>query len=816
MPLGMVGSLIGPNAKHTLLKHSPPPMRLLPRFYLIILLSFFTALMAQAQSVQLTGRVVNSLSQEPVEYATIVALDKTSEEPLKGTTTNAAGQFTLTVNTTDFIMEVRLLSYATMRFEEFEVIDGKTDLGTIALEPEAMTTDEVVIEGEQSSVEFQLDKRVFNVGQDLASSGGSAYDVLNNVPSVNVNIEGDISLRGSQGVQILINGKPSVLAGDQGNSLGTITADMIERIEVITNPSAKYDAEGTSGIINIVLKKEEKEGTNGSVSLNLGWPHNHSFGMSLNRRANKFNLFTQVGAGYRSLPSYRENINRDLVSGNTIYNDGIEYRNENFYNIILGTDYHIDDYNVITLSGSFAYEIEDQPSQTDFFLVDAENDTISAWQRTEVTEATNPKYNFELQYKRDFRDHEDHDLLFSALGRFFGKDLSSEFQNTTVFGEDRTSTQQTRSNFQEAIYTFKLDYIKPFTDKITLESGAQYVVNPVSNDFAVSDWIDQAWVENPNLTNVFQFDQRVLGVYSTGAYEGDRWGVKLGLRAENTDLNTVLVNTNEVNERNYTNLFPSAHTSYKLNEFVSFQAGYSRRIRRPRLWDLNPFFNLRNNFNIRTGNPNLMPEFTDSYELNSIFVLEGLSLNVGAYHRYTTDVIQRVSTFDDGVTFTTPENVGTDRTTGAEMNAKYTPARWLVLNADANYNYFNRVGEFEGNSFDFNASRWSSELTAKLKLPWDIDLEVSGQYRSPYQTFQGMVSQNRWMDLGIRKKILKGRGIFNIGVRDVFASRIEITETDQPDFYVYSWGQRGRFLTFGFSYGFGKGEAMEYSGRRHH
>src|SRR5690606_37330098 len=202
---------------------------------------------------------------------------------------------------------------------------------------------------EKSNVEFKLDKRVFNVGQDIASSGMGALDVLNNVPSVNVDLEGAITLRGNSGVQILINGKPSVLADEQSNALGTLTADMIESIEVITNPSAKYEAEGTSGIINIILKKEEKKGLNGSASINTGLPHNHSIGVSLNQRTEKFNFFTQFGAGYRSLPDYDKSINRNLADNTMVKSDGTSYRNEKFYNITLGADYYLNDLNIITL-----------------------------------------------------------------------------------------------------------------------------------------------------------------------------------------------------------------------------------------------------------------------------------------------------------------------------------------------------------------------------------------------------------------------------------------------------------------------------------
>lgn len=780
----------------------------------IFLFFSYTSTIAQKSVVEIGGKVTASDSQKPIEFATILAKVPNTEELIAGTTTSSDGTFLFKTETSSFYLEVSFIGFAKKTITDFEIVDGKIQFQNIILEEDQYTLDEVQVRAEKSQTEFKLDKRVFNVGQDLSSTGASALEVLNNVPSVNVNIEGQISLRGSQGVQILINGKPSVLASEEGNALGTITADMIDKIEVITNPSAKYDAEGTSGIINIVIKKEERKGINGSVSLNTGTPHNHSVGLSMNRRTEKFNLFTQLGIGYRELPNKGENINRDLIDNTTIFTNGIDYRNETFYNIILGTDYHINKNNVLTLSGNFAYEVEEQPSETNFRFQDETGEIVSKWQRTEQTRATNPKWRYELNYKRDFKDHKDHDLVFSALGNSFGKDQSSDFTNTLNFGIDPNGNQQTRTNFKDAEYTFKLDYTKPFTDKITMETGAQYVLSDVSNDYAVNDWVDGEWLQNARLTNVFDYNQKVLGLYGTGAYEGEKWGLKLGLRLENTDLSTLLINTNESNTQNYTNLFPSIHTSYKVTEAFSLQAGYSKRIFRPRMWDLNPFFNIRNNFSIRTGNPNLLPEFTDSYEIMSIYTFEKMSFNFGVYHRYTTDVVERISTFENDVNTTKPLNIGTNRATGVEFNAKYSPVKWLTINGDFNYLGFNREGTFATTNFDFNGNQWSSEMTAKIKFPADFDFEISGEYQSKVKTIQGVISDQLYADLGLRKKILKGKAVLNLSVRDIFASRIRESETNQADFYVYSRRLRGRFVALGFSYGFGKGEAMEYSGQR--
>ena len=790
-------------------------IRILLLFGIVGFLLFPTLVLAQAP-IEITGSVVESVSKDPVPYASVVVRTLSEDKVITGTTTGEDGTFLLRVNHQDFWLEISFMGFETLRIDSLSIRNGNMNLGVISLKENTQRLNEVEVSAERSRVEFKLDKRVFNVGQDIASTGVGALDVLNKVPSVNVDIEGQVTLRGNSGVQILINGKPSVLSDDGSNLLSTLTADMIERIEVITNPSAKYEAEGSSGIINIVLKKEEKKGFNGSISANTGIPANHSIGVSLNRRTENFNFFTQLGGGYRSLPRYGESTNLDLVDSTEVKSEGIEYRNEKFFNITLGTDYHINDLNVITLAGSFAFEDEQQPSETDFWIRDSEDQLISQYRRKETTTAGNPKYQYDLQYKKEFADHEDHTLQFSTLGSFFGKSQSSEFVNIPLEGILLDPDQRTETDFYQRDFIFKLDYVQPFSDRWTIEAGAQYEINDVGNDYAVynEDGNGNFRVDS-NLTNNFEYDQEVLGVYATGAFEGDHWGLKLGARVENTFLNTYLVTTDEANQQNYANLFPSAHTTYKFSPRFSLQAGYSRRIYRPRLWDLNPFFNIRNNYNIRRGNPDLLPEFADSYELTAVLLFEKASLNASVYNLYTTDVIERVSFLENNVNITMPVNIGTRNQTGLELNGKYTPNDWFTINGDFNYGVFIRNGDFGDQNFDFTGDQWFVKMTTRFKLPASFEVELTGDYQSSYLTVQGEVSGFAFADIGIRKKLWKGKAVINLGVRDIFASRIRENIISQPTYYLYDFSQRGRFVTLGVSYSFGKGEAMTYSGRRH-
>lgn len=784
------------------------------KYSILTLIFWFLGLfsiLAQNLPVIITGKIVESENNIPIEFATVLIADVATKKPITGVTTNEKGEFELISNKQNFYIEVHFIGFKTKTISKFNIKNNKIKLGIITLVEDAAALDEVVIRAEKSQTVFKLDKRVFHVGKDISSTGASALEVLNNVPSVNVNIEGAISLRGSQGVQILINGKPSVIA--ESNALGTITADMIDRIEVITNPSAKYDAEGTSGIINIVIKKSEKKGLNGSVTLNTGIPNNHSIGLSLNKRTEKFNLFSQIGYGRRTFPYKSESKSIDRVHNTSVSNDGISDKNEKFFNLILGTDYHINALNVLTLSGHYAFENELENSDKNYSFIN-EQILTDSWSRKELTTATNPKWEYELQYKKDFKDNKDRNLLFSALGKSFSKDKYSTFQNTTSFGNNPNDLQRAHINFIQAKYTFKLDYTQPIKDKFTIEMGSQYVINDMSNDYSIDDFIGDSWINNTNYTNVFKYSQGVLGVYTTTAYEGDKWGLKLGLRLENTNLKTELINTNETNNQVYSNLFPSAHTSYKITDLFSIQAGYSKRIFRPRLWSLNPFTSFRDNYNVSRGNPNLNPEYTDSFEITSIYKFEKASLNFGIYHRATTDVIERVILFENNVSTSTKENIGTNNTTGIELNAKYNPISWFTFTTDLNFNSYKRKGSFEQNSFNFTGQQWAAKGTGKFKLPAKFAVEITGNYRSKHKTVQQTLSDNSFMNLGIRKKMMKGKLVASLSVRDVFNSRKRESIADEENFYRLTNGQQGRFVIFGLSYGFGKGEAMEFSGKK--
>ncbi len=787
--------------------------------FILFNLAFYSSeVIAQTDLRTYQGKVLIRNQGAPLEFATVKFLSTATGLMETGTTSTSEGYFELQSALDSVVVEISFIGFTTVK-KPISLVNGGSDLGIFYLEEESQGLDEVVIRAEKSQTQYELDKRIFNVGNDLVSTGASALDVLNNVPSVYVNIKGEISLRGSSGVRVLINGKPSVLA--QGNTLGTLTADMIERIEVITNPSAKYEAEGTSGIINIIIKKDQRQGVNGSVTVNTGVPNNHSLGFSLNRRTERLNLFTQVGIGHRTFPEEYETENKDLDEMTSVRSSGKSEMHERYYTINLGGDYRVSESGTLSVSGRYAFEAEEADSKTRFKALNREGQPQSEWERTELTEAPNPKWQYEAVYKNLFKnktatdsDSKEHSLIVSATSDYFAKDQVSNYFNDYLSGETGTIQQETLSDNTQQEYTFKADYTNPLSSSTTLESGAQYVLTSVSNDYAVNDLIEGEWITDPDLSNLFDYRQNVLGVYATASYELDKVGVKGGLRVENTTVDTELATTGQKNSQAYTDLFPSVHGSYKFHPDLSLQLGYSRRILRPSVWSLNPFFSIQNNFNIYSGNPDLQPEYTDALELTSIYDFGAFSVNGSFYYRYTTNAVENITMFKENVATTMPANIGTSKSGGLEFNAKYMPNDWLSVNGDFNFGWFRKFGTFEESVFDFNADQWTSRITSKFNLPAGFSLELIGHFNSRQQTLQGTVSQNVFADMGIRKKLMKGRTIVNLSVRDVFASRIYEMNTSQPGFTNYAWEKDGRFVTLGVSFGFGKGEAMEFSGQK--
>lgn len=766
--------------------------------------------------VEVVGTVLDSETNNPLGYATVTLFSKRDSSVVSGTITDDKGKFKMETRAGKLFAKVEFISYQNITIEEIPFERGKRliDLGTISLAADVTTLAEVEVRAERSEMQMMLDKRVFNVGKDLANMGGSAVDILDNVPSVTVDVEGAVSLRGG-GVRILVDGKPSGLINeDNPNGLRSIPANLIDRIEVITNPSARYEAEGMTGIINIVLKKDKKKGINGSFDVNVGYPENFGAAANLNFRRNKLNLFANYGVRYRRNPGIglaeQERLRRDTLFFTDIARDSERGGWSN--NIRLGADYFITDNDILTTSFLYSVGLENNLTELEYsdYVFSRDNRTaLTERVDDETEEESNLEYS--LTYKKTFKQ-KGHELTADFRFQDDSEIESSDFTEVYFDGSGEslnTANLLQRSNNDESSTRalIRVDYVYPFSENGRFEVGYQGSLRHIDNDYLVEELNDGTWKSLPGLSNDFSYDENIHGLYATYGNKINKFSYQLGLRAEHSDVRTELKQTNEVNDRQYANLFPSAFFTYDLPKGNAVQLSYSRRIRRPRFWDLNPFFTFSDARNFFSGNPNLDPEFTDSYELGHIKYWEKGTLGSSVYYRHTEDVIQRLFTADEaGNTVRRPENIATENSYGLEFTYSYNPVKWWRINGDFNFYRAITSGEFvnaEGitRQLDADALTWFTRLTSRTTFWKNTDLQVRVNYRAPRIQPQGKTRSITSVDLGLSKDILKGNGTLTLSVRDLFNSRKYRYIIEEQDFYSENvFQRRARQATLTFNY----------------
>ncbi len=764
-------------------------------------------------SIEISGKVIDQDNNEGLEFATISIYNKKDDTVVAGGITDEKGNFSFTSRPGRLYAIVEFIAYDSKKIEEIQInrATKSADLGIVELVANTQLLEEVEVTAEKSSMQLSLDKRVFNVGKDLANRGGSALDILDNVPSVTVDIDGNIELRGNGNVRLLIDGKPSGIIGiGSNNGLKTIPANMIERVEVITNPSAKYEAEGMSGIINIVLKKNQEKGFNGSFDLSLGHPSIYGLAANLNYRKNKFNFFVNYGIQYRKNPGsgfrYQEFQNDDFLS---ISDQRRAHERGGWGNTVrFGADYYFTEKDVLTTA--FQYKFGKEENETfvyyDDYVDDFSNLTLKTVRNDDEVE-NEDKLEYSITYNKSFKErgHE-----FTADFRFQENSEieNSELFQTYTFNPNDLDDLNQRSNNDEGerMYIFQADYSKPFSKESKLEIGLRGSLRQIRNDFLVEEYIGQndGWWTLPGFSNDFIYDENIFATYLIYGNKIDRFSYQIGLRGEYTDVRTELVNSAEINPRDYFNLFPSAHVGYELSEGNTIQLSYSKRVSRPRFWDLNPFFTFSDPRNFFSGNPDLDPEFTDSYELGFLKVWDKGSFNSSLYYRDSRNVIARVlaSTAKDslGNTITTrrPENLATAEDYGLEINGTYRFSKKMMVNT--NFNFFRNItdgGEFG----DVDTYTWTARVMSKFQLPKKIDAQISANYRAPRKTTQGKRLSILSVDLGFSKEVLQNNGTLTLNVRDLFNSRKRRGETILENLYVneeFQW--RSRTITLGFNY----------------
>lgn len=787
----------------------------------IFTVSFFFATELYAQSPQqavMTGTVLDP-DDLGIPNASVVLLDPDTEQIEAGTVTDIEGFFTLDTDPGSYTLQISYVSYETHEQSVTLSTGDSLAIGTVVLHPSEASLGELLVEGERSYMTMNFDSRTFNVGQDLTSAGGSALDVLDNVPSITTDFEGNVSLRGNQGVQILINGRPSNLVRNGTDALGSIPANLIEEVEIITNPSARYAAEGTAGIINIILVDDVQLGFNGSINANTGYPQDHGVGANLNYHRNNINWFLNIDLEYERDPRSGSTFQSFSADTTYAYNERSESVDiEREFDINLGADYFITPSQILTLSTRISLETED--TDRDVFYTDfdpagsgvvreapANWDIIREINRNDLQEERQTDYDIRLQYENRF-DGSDHRLTADLDFEFGSEDATSNLLESVTSDSDPGSLNQ--RTFGDELYRefrFDTDYRRPLGDSGRFEAGMRINYDWMDNSYRAEELVDGGWQQAPDevaISDNFNYLENVNALYSSVAGGMGSFNYQLGLRAENTRIETELTEAGTSSNQNYLNLFPSAFLSFSVNEFNSFQVSYSRRISRPWSRMLLPFTEISDARNRRLGNPDLRPEFGNSYEVGYLRHWESGSILTSLYYRHRTDVIERVSTIDNaGITTSQPINLATEESWGIEFSGDQEIANNLQLSASLNLFQSAREGENEGVVYESDSQSFTTRTRVRWRFLEGWNVQANMFYRGPRETTQGRQSSSMFFGGAIAKEFLERRATISLSVRDLFDSRISDREIMNPHSYMisnYQWSSRSFRLNFRYNF----------------
>ena len=787
---------------------------------LFVLALLFSVQISYAITVK--GRVLDKSTGHPMEYATVRACTLPDSTFVTGCITEPTGQFSLDLEKGRYVLEVQYMGFIT-QYKNINLDGTKNpfDVGKINLSPDSRLLNEVDVVAEQSTYEMTLDKRVFNVGKDVANTAGNAIEVLENIPAVSVDVEGNVSLRGDDGVRILIDGKESGLSGmSTQDALRTLQGDMIERVEVITNPSVRYDAEGSAGIINIILKKDKRQGFNGAVNIRTGYPWMYGVSLSGNYRLKRWNLFASYGFNNRSNVGGGVNKTKrfsDIIDNDTIFTQLTDQTTERRmrrmgHNVRVGADYYITDHDII--SAAFVYRkgrLETHPV-VKYYDEYPQLGTSSYDERAEDYEEITPMYEVTMDY----------DKTFERKGRSLKANVRY-FTNAEKAGSDITETLYPDKNMTEKLWTLyqktsndqsmrnlqaSIDYVHPFLTKAQWEIGGKYTNRNIASLSEVTEQ-DSTGQYHPlsDYCYDYEYHEQVAALYTSLGNDWGRWSGQIGLRAEMTDIMTNLKGyahdgTDSINGgKPYFDFFPSAHLNYSVNEFNQFQVSYTRRIRRPGFWQMSPFRSYNDNRNIRMGNPTLTPTYMDSYELGYIHFWDKASFNFTTYYRHGTNMIRSYTYEDDGVFYSMPVNFGKADDFGVEMVAQGQMTKWWNLNGNVNFFRSHFDGEINGKTY--NDATWMlfGRAVSKFKVSNWFDLQLTAHIMGPHKEPLGMHKGNWWIDLAVSKEILHGNGTVTFNVRDLFNSRSWGGESWGDGFWQYNtstWNRRSFSLNFNY------------------
>ena len=774
------------------------------------------------------GRVLDKQTNEVLQFVNIRVTQSATGKMVKGAITDAKGTFNVTgLADGKYVLTVSFMGYKDV-VRNFEVTKDRraVSYNALYLAGDQKMLKEVQVTGQRSQMKLEVDRKSFSVDQVLAAAGGSASDLLENIPSVEVTTDGEISLRGNSSVEVWINGKASGLTSDnRAEILQQIPAESIEKIEVIDNPSAKFSPEGSAGIINIILKRDRRAGYYGSVRAGAATSGGWNTGGSINYSSGKLDAFANVG--YRRRKNNGGSLSEQTYKGSNTYQNYEAENNRGGGNLFAraGLTWHFTDKDDLSFSGMTMQGKRDNESIIPYHYgtVGAPTDSRLMFRRN-TSDGDMSMYHAEMGYTHTFS--EAHKLDFNLSFGKWKSDDNSYYQDSTTYIDPAGPTEymyQYRPMFiNNRSWEAKLDYENQIMENLKLEAGYNgrfsHENTPQESWMDGSSWAGHNITEDKEYFNRFIYDMDVHALYATLTTKVGRLGVMAGLRGEYWRVNTESYTYDQEHDpslrdapfkKDYFQLFPSLFLNYPLTETSQLQLNYTRRLRRPWGGQLNSFKNTSDASMVSFGNPELTPEYTNSFSLNYLKTWQNHTLSVGTYYRPTTDVIQTVKYNVDDVIYSTSENVAKSQSAGVELILKDKLFRILDLTTTVNAYYYKLDGfryvindqTVTGRS-DENFS-WDARMLASFILPYDISLQATGNYRSRTVITQGYRKPSASLDLGLRKSFLNKQFALSVNWRDVFNSRRwkTYTNTDSFERYQENWRDPRANITLTWNFG---------------
>lgn len=767
----------------------------------------------------ISGLITDDKTGNPLEYCTILILNPKDSSSVGGGITNEKGRFQLKdIPWGNWLMKINFIGYDTHWINNIAISKENPikTIGKIKLSPGAKTLQGVEVTAQKEMIQTNLDKKVFNVDQAINTAGGSAVDALQNIPSVQVDVEGNVSIRGSGNITVLIDGRPSNMTLEQ------IPAASIESIEVITNPSAKYDPDGMSGILNVVLKKKKEHGFNGMISTNVGagnydpyWYFGkNSMNANLNYRYDKLNL--TFSFDNRNMSNhFGGTMNRTIEQMKSLMTQESNGSfSGQFQNYKLGGDYFFNKKNSISLSATYGRRAHGRTSNT--YNSTSINDILKQnYFQTSESIDNNVSYEFSGNYKKTFDKKGKEwtvDLFYSKNS---GEDSSFNIKNTYEPYVLRALQNNYSNDSRQTINAFT-DFVTPIGNGGRLETGVKYTLRSTTSDYTLLNGTNNDnMIVDPTQDNDFTYNQNLFAGYAI--YSNTIWKklkYQAGLRYEFVHETFDLKEDSLSFNKDYSNPFPTAHLRYEFTENNALQISYSRRVSRPSNRSLNPFVDYSDSLNLTKGNPKIAPEFVNSYEISHYWIHKGTSINSTLFLRQRDDIITRYTTLFDSVkTMTTYENISKSTSYGLELVVGQTITKWWKLTGTGSY-YRTLYSDLSLDNSLRDDYSWNGRIVSIFNIGKIADIQLTFNYRSPTLTIgtmgfgsqgigQGQMKENYNIDLGSKINLYKDKLSMTLRVSDIFNWWKMDATTYGDGFYSKSIRTReSRSVWVGLSYKF--------------